>query len=95
MSISTSTIAEIAELARLNLVAQDLPVLESKLARVLELVNKLNVADIQHVEPMAHPFDAQVSLREDLVTEHDQRDSFLALAPETQAGLYLVPKVLE
>ena len=44
---------------------------------------------------MAHPLDAQQRLRADVVTEHDQREHFQANAPQVEAGLYLVPKVIE
>jgi aspartyl-tRNA(Asn)/glutamyl-tRNA(Gln) amidotransferase subunit C len=44
---------------------------------------------------MAHAVDVVQRLREDRVTEPDRRDDFQAIAPETEAGLYLVPKVIE
>lgn len=47
------------------------------------------------MEPMAHPLDAVQKLRPDVVTETNQRDAFQAIAPATEDGLYLVPKVIE
>ena len=51
--------------------------------------------DVTGVEPMAHPQDMVQSLREDVVTEGDQRERFQSIAPATANGLYLVPKVIE
>ncbi|MHB8744401.1 MAG: Asp-tRNA(Asn)/Glu-tRNA(Gln) amidotransferase subunit GatC, partial [Sulfuricaulis sp.] len=51
--------------------------------------------DTQGVTPMAHPMDAAQRLRPDAVTETDQRERFQAIAPQVEAGLYLVPRVIE
>ncbi len=51
--------------------------------------------DTAGVEPMAHPFDAGLRLRDDAVGEPNLRDKFQKLAPAVEAGLYLVPKVIE
>ena len=55
----------------------------------------MDAADVADIEPMANPQDAMQRLRDDVVTEVDQREKFQAIAPNTEAGLYLVPKVLE
>jgi len=55
----------------------------------------MNAVDTKTVAPMAHPQDAALRLRDDRVTEPDQRDKFQNIAPATEAGLYLVPKVIE
>ncbi len=55
----------------------------------------MSAVDTEGVEPMAHPSDLALRLREDKVTEGDRRAAFQAIAPETEAGLYLVPKVIE
>jgi aspartyl-tRNA(Asn)/glutamyl-tRNA(Gln) amidotransferase subunit C len=55
----------------------------------------LNAVDTTGVEPLAHPLEATQRLRPDVVTETDNRASFQQLAPQTEAGLYLVPKVIE
>jgi len=55
----------------------------------------MNAVDTAGVEPMAHPSEAALRLREDVVKEENQRDQFQAVAPATEAGLYLVPRVLE
>ena len=55
----------------------------------------MNAVDTSGVTPMAHPLDAVQRLREDAVTESDQREHFQQVAPAVEAGLYLVPKVIE
>ena len=55
----------------------------------------MNAIDTSDVEPMAHPLDAVQRLRKDEVTEQNQRDHYQQVAPLTEAGLYLVPKVIE
>ena len=58
-------------------------------------VEQMEQVDVTGVEPMAHPQDMVQSLREDVVTEGDQRERFQSIAPATANGLYLVPKVIE
>ena len=65
------------------------------LSRILGLIEQMNAVDTAGVEPMAHPNEAGLRLRTDLVTEADQRDKFQKIAPAVEAGLYLVPKVIE
>lgn len=62
---------------------------------ILNLVEQLQTVDTSGVEPMAHPLDAVQRLRSDEVTESDEREAFQSIAPQTEAGLYLVPKVIE
>ena len=54
-----------------------------------------NAVDTENVTPMAHPHEAHQRLREDVVTEGNQRDKFTRLAPASENGLFLVPKVLD
>jgi aspartyl-tRNA(Asn)/glutamyl-tRNA(Gln) amidotransferase subunit C len=95
MSIDIATVRQIAHLARIAVRDEEVDALAGELGRVLDFVGQLAQADISGVEPLAHPLDQALILREDVVTEPDQRDAFLALAPEAQSGLYLVPKVIE
>ena len=66
-----------------------------ELSRILELVDRMNEVDTDGVTPMAHPQHATQRLRPDTVTESDQRERFQAIAPATERGLYLVPRVVE
>ena len=85
----------LAELARIELTAEHAAEFRADLERVLALVDRLQAVDTSGVEPMSHPLDLPQRLREDAVTEPDQRDVLLALAPAAENGLYLVPKVIE
>lgn len=95
MSLSNDEVSRIALLARLQLPPETLPEYAGQLSGILELVEQMNAADISEVTPMAHPLDLSARLRPDDVSEHDGREQFLALAPATEAGLYLVPRVIE
>jgi aspartyl-tRNA(Asn)/glutamyl-tRNA(Gln) amidotransferase subunit C len=65
------------------------------LSSVLDLVDQLQAVNTEGVEAMSHPMQATQRLREDEVTEINQREAFQAIAPETEDGLFLVPKVIE
>ena len=95
MPLDKQDVVNIAHLARLSIDAQDIPNYVENLSSILDLVEQMNKADTTDVQPMAHPLDAVQRLREDEVTEENQRDLFQSTAPETEAGLYLVPKVIE
>ena len=90
-----SEIEKLAQLARLEIRADALDEVADRISNVLALVNQLQALDTAHVEPMAHPLDAVQRLRVDSVTEPDCRAAFLAIAPATENGLYLVPKVID
>lgn len=95
MSLDADDVKKIAYLARLKIDDADIPGYVSNLSNILELVEQMNSVDTEGVLPMSHPMDAVQRLREDEVTENDQRDSFQGIAPSTEDGLYLVPKVIE
>jgi aspartyl-tRNA(Asn)/glutamyl-tRNA(Gln) amidotransferase subunit C len=95
MSIDPAEVKRIAYLARLAIADEDVPVYARELSSILELVAQMNALDTEGVEPMAHPLNMAQRLREDVVEEGDQRERFQADAPLTEAGLYLVPRVIE
>lgn len=95
MSLQRHDVEKIAHLARLGIDEQKIPGYAQELSAILELVEQLSDADTTDVLPMAHPLDAVQRLREDKVTETDNRERFQALAPETDDGVYLVPKVID
>lgn len=95
MSLDANDVNKIAHLARLRIEDSDVPGYAAQLSEILDLVEQMNAVDTRDVLPMAHPLDAVQRLRPDVVTETDQRDRFQSIAPQTEAGLYLVPKVLE
>lgn len=95
MSIDTDEVKRIAHLARLRLDEQELADYSATLSRILGLIEQMNEVDTTGVVPMAHPLDMELRLRADAVTEPDQREKFQKIAPATEAGLYLVPRVIE
>lgn len=95
MSLGSAEVAKIAHLARLAIREQDGPLYARNLSAILELVEQMNAVDTNGVAPMAHPLDMAQRLRVDKVSEDNQREHFQAIAPRTEAGLYLVPKVIE
>ena len=95
MSLDTDDIKAIAKLARLKVDEADVPLYATNLSSILHLVEQMNSVNTEGVVPMSHPLDVVQRLREDVVTESDQRDEFQKVATATQDGLYLVPKVIE
>jgi aspartyl-tRNA(Asn)/glutamyl-tRNA(Gln) amidotransferase subunit C len=95
MALEASEIEKIAHLARLGIDAEDIPEYARNLSDILAFVEQLEEVDTTSVLPLAHPLDAVQRLRADEVTETDEREVFQAHAPQTEAGLYLVPKVIE
>jgi aspartyl-tRNA(Asn)/glutamyl-tRNA(Gln) amidotransferase subunit C len=95
MSLTAEEVKKIAHLARLGIEEQDVPHYAEDLSGMLELMAAMGAVDTGDVLPMAHPLDLQQRLRSDAVTERDERDKFQAIAPQVEAGLYLVPKVIE
>lgn len=95
MSLSPEEVEKIASLARLAVSGQDISAYAKELSAILDLVEQMNSIDTDGVMPMAHPLDLAQRLRADAVTESDQRESLQKNAPRVEAGLYLVPKVIE
>jgi aspartyl-tRNA(Asn)/glutamyl-tRNA(Gln) amidotransferase subunit C len=95
MALDKTDVAKIAHLARLAVDDNALGGYAGELSRILDLVEQMNAVDTRGVEPMAHPLHMAQRLRPDAVTEHDQHERFQAIAPLTEDGLYLVPKVIE
>ena len=95
MPLDKADIEKIAHLARLGIDEADIPEYAKNLSNILNLVEQMNEVDDSGVTPMAHPVDAGQRLREDVITETDQREKFQAIAPSVEDGLYLVPKVIE
>ena len=95
MSISLEEVLKISRLARLHIDAEKASQYAADLSSILAWVQQMDKVDTRGVEPMAHPLDASQRLREDKVTETNQREKFQAIAPCTEKGLYLVPKVIE
>ena len=95
MSLDAEQVKKIAHLARIEINEADIPGYAETLSSILDLVDQMAAVNTDGVEPMAHPMDASQRLREDVVTESNNRDNFQLVAPKTEDGLYLVPQVIE
>ncbi|VVC76207.1 Glutamyl-tRNA(Gln) amidotransferase subunit C [Aquicella siphonis] len=95
MSLTPEEVKKIAHLARLNLSDNDIDLYTPQLSSILHFIEQLNQADTSRVDPLAHPLDLSQRLRPDAVTEINLRDKYQRIAPQVEAGLYLVPKVIE
>ncbi len=95
MSLNLEQVRRVAQLARLEISDAEAEHTLGQLNRIFTLIEEMQAVDTTGVEPMAHAQDLSQRLREDHVTEIDRRTAFQAVAPETEAGLYLVPKVIE
>ncbi len=95
MSLSTAEVNKIAWLGRIAIDEDKIEAYARDLSGILDFVEQMSALDTSAVTPMAHPMDQAQRLRPDQVTEVDQRELFQANAPLVEAGLYLVPKVIE
>jgi aspartyl-tRNA(Asn)/glutamyl-tRNA(Gln) amidotransferase subunit C len=95
VALSREEIEYIAHLARLEVSEAEVPVYADKLGKIIEFIDELGQADTGELVPMAHPLDMSQRLRADEVTESIERERYQANAPETENGLYVVPRVVE
>lgn len=95
MSLSAEDVKKIAWLARIGIDNKDSIAYARDLSGILDLVEQMNAVNTSNVAPMAHPLDQTQRLRPDIVTEKVQTDRFQSQAPLVEAGLYLVPKVID
>ena len=95
MSLDREQVRKIAHLARLHITEPEAVAYADSLSRILGLIEQMNAVDTSGVAPMAHPNEAGLRLRADAFTEAYQREKFQKIAPAVEAGLYLVPKVIE
>jgi len=95
MSLTSDDVKRAAKLARLGLTEAETTETLTQLNSILGLVDQMQQIDTNGVAPLAHPLELKQTLRADAVTETDQREKFQAIAPQADAGLYLVPRVVE
>ncbi|MFA7240645.1 MAG: Asp-tRNA(Asn)/Glu-tRNA(Gln) amidotransferase subunit GatC [Sulfuricellaceae bacterium] len=95
MSLTLEDVKRIAHLARVEIGEAEAEGYLHQLSNIFELVEQMQAVDTTGIEPMAHAQDVVLRLRPDIVSETDRRDDYQSVAPQTEAGLYLVPKVIE
>lgn len=95
MALNSEDIKRIAHLARIEINEQEAAATLTKLSGILGLIEQMQAVNTEGIEPMSHSQDLVQRLRDDVVTHVNQREAFQAIAPLTENGLYLVPKVIE
>ncbi|MFK5914539.1 MAG: Asp-tRNA(Asn)/Glu-tRNA(Gln) amidotransferase subunit GatC [Woeseiaceae bacterium] len=95
MSLDKTGVEKIAHLARITLKEDEIPGYVASLSSILELVEQMDAVDTDNVVAMAHPHAAYQRLREDVVSEENQREHFQKISNNVEEGLYLVPKVID
>jgi aspartyl-tRNA(Asn)/glutamyl-tRNA(Gln) amidotransferase subunit C len=95
MAFDKSEVEKVAQLARLHMSESEVDEVASRITDILTLIDQMQSVDTESVEPLAHPLDMTQRLRPDVATEPNRRDELQQLAPATEDGLFLVPKVIE
>jgi aspartyl-tRNA(Asn)/glutamyl-tRNA(Gln) amidotransferase subunit C len=95
MSLSLDEVKRIANLARIEVGEDEASTALAQLSGIFDLIQQMQAVDTSTIEPISHAQDLMQRLRPDIVTEVDQRELFQSIAPQVEAGLYLVPKVIE
>jgi aspartyl-tRNA(Asn)/glutamyl-tRNA(Gln) amidotransferase subunit C len=95
MSLTLDEVRRIANLARIEVSEEETSITLAQLSGIFDLIQQMQAVDTSTIEPVSHAQDLMQRLRPDIVTEIDQRELFQSIAPQVEAGLYLVPKVIE
>jgi aspartyl-tRNA(Asn)/glutamyl-tRNA(Gln) amidotransferase subunit C len=95
MSLCLEDVKRIARLARLAVSDDEATSVLDQMNGIFALIEEMQATSTAGIEPMSHAQDVVLRLREDVVSERDQHELFQSIAPQVEAGLYLVPKVIE
>lgn len=95
MSLDENQVNNIAQLARIEIDQKDISQLTRDLSNILNMVDQLQKTSTDGIPPLSNPLEQVQRLRADEVTETNQREKLQQMAPLTEEGLYLVPKVIE
>jgi aspartyl-tRNA(Asn)/glutamyl-tRNA(Gln) amidotransferase subunit C len=95
MALTLDDVKRVAHLARIAIRDDEAQSAHAQLSGIFQLIGEMQAVDVSAIEPMSHAQDVVQRLREDVVTEGNLREQFQAIAPQVEAGLYLVPKVIE
>ncbi len=95
MLLAKADVQKVARLARLAMNETEIESARSQLSGIFDLIAEMQAVDTQGIVPMSHAQDVSQRLREDVVTETNQRELFQSIAPQVESGLYLVPQVIE
>ena len=95
MSLDLADVRRIAHLARIEISDEEAQRALAQLTDIFAMIERMQAVDTEGVEPMADPLGGTLRMREDAVTEGDQRAAVMINAPQQAAGLFLVPRVIE
>ncbi len=95
MSLTSDDVKKVARLARLAMTETEIQAAHAQMTGIFGLIEDMQAINTDGIEPMSHAQDLAQRLREDAVTETDQRELFQSVAPQVEKGLYLVPQVIE
>ena len=95
MEVTETVVKKVAVLAQLALEPHEMKRLMAGMQQILDLAEQMQSIDTKGIEPVSNPLDSTQLIRRDEVTEKNQRELYQSIAPETEDGLYLVPKVIE
>ena len=95
MALTLDDVKRIAQLARIEVAPDEAVEVLSRMTGIFRLIEEMQAVDTTGIEPMSHAQDVILRLRDDVVTETDQHALFQSIAPQVEADLYLVPKVIE
>ncbi len=95
MALSLDEVKRVADLARIEVSEDEASTSLAQLSDIFSLIQQMQAVNTSGIEPMSHAQNVMQRLRDDVVTEIDQRGLFQSIAPQVEAGLYLVPKVIE
>ena len=95
MALTLNDVEKIARLSRLYLNDGEKAQTLQELNDIFAMVEKMQSVNTEGIEPMAHPHEAALRLREDKITETDRAAEYQSVAPEVRNRLYIVPQVIE
>ena len=95
MSLTLDDVKRVAMLARIEVTDSESDQMLEQFGGIFKLIEQMQSVDTTDIEPMSHAQDVVGRLRPDAVTETDEHELFQSVAPEVEADLYLVPKVIE
>jgi aspartyl-tRNA(Asn)/glutamyl-tRNA(Gln) amidotransferase subunit C len=93
--LTNADVRKVASLARLAMSEAEIESARAQLSGIFGLIAEMQAVDTKGIAPMSHAQDVSQRLREDVVTETNQREAFQSIAPQVEHGLYLVPQVIE
>ncbi len=95
MALTLDDVRRVAHLARIAVEEAEVERALTDLNGIFQLIGEMEAVDVAGIEPMSHAQDVVLRLREDAVSERDEHALFQSVAPQVEADLYLVPKVIE